>query len=88
MLAQSFEISRTSVREAFNQLQREGLVVIRPQVGSYVFSPDSNDVAMLCEFRLKFEPWAARLAYRHDRDGTCSGLDVVLKQPAGLAMVP
>lgn len=80
MLAQSFGVSRTPVREALNQLQLEGLVVIRPQVGSFVFSPDPDDVAMLCEFRLKFEPWSARLAYGNDRDGTCAGLKNVLDQ--------
>lgn len=80
MLAQSFGVSRTPVREALNQLQLEGLVVIRPQVGSFVFSPDPEDVAMLYEFRLKFEPWSARLAYKNDRIGTSEALKTILDQ--------
>ncbi|ASY71927.1 GntR family transcriptional regulator [Sinorhizobium fredii USDA 205] len=78
MLAQSFGISRTPVREALNQLQLQGLVVIRPQVGSFVFSPDAGDIAMLCEFRAILEPQAARLAYRNDRSGTLAELETVI----------
>jgi DNA-binding GntR family transcriptional regulator len=78
MLAQSFGVSRTPVREALNQLQLQGLVVIRPQVGSFVFSPDAEDIAMLCEFRLIIEPRAARLAYRHDRAGTLANLETII----------
>src|SRR5919112_2312668 len=78
MLAQSFGVSRTPVREALNQLQLQGLIVIRPQVGSFVFSPDAEDIAMLCEFRLILEPRAARLAYRNDQAGTLADLETVL----------
>jgi DNA-binding GntR family transcriptional regulator len=78
MLAQSFGVSRTPVREALNQLQLQGLVVIRPQVGSFVFSPDAEDIATLCEFRLILEPQAARLAYRNDRAGTLADLKAVM----------
>ena len=69
-LAESFGVSRTPVREALNQLQLQGLVVIRPQRGSYVFEPSEADIAALCEFRCVVEPRAAELAYRHDRDAT------------------
>jgi DNA-binding GntR family transcriptional regulator len=69
-LAQSFGVSRTPVREALNQLQLQGLVVIRPQVGSFVFSPDAEDIATICQFRIILEPKAAQLAYDHDREGT------------------
>jgi DNA-binding GntR family transcriptional regulator len=54
--------------------------VIRPQVGSFVFSPDADDIAMLCEFRLILEPRAARLAYRHDRAGTLADLERVMDE--------
>ena len=36
MVANSFGVSRTPVREAMGLLQAQGLVVIRPQVGSFV----------------------------------------------------
>jgi DNA-binding GntR family transcriptional regulator len=69
-LAESFGVSRTPVREALNQLQLQGLVVIRPQRGSYVFEPSEADIAALCEFRCVVEPRAAEMAYRHDREAT------------------
>jgi DNA-binding GntR family transcriptional regulator len=69
MLAQSFGVSRTPVREAMSLLQAQGLVVVKPQVGSFVFTPSAADIVELCTFRIVIEPKAAELAYRHDRDG-------------------
>ena len=69
MVANSFGVSRTPVREAMGQLQAQGLVVIRPQVGSFVFTPSAEDITALCTFRIALEPKAAELAFRHDRDG-------------------
>lgn len=73
-LAASFGVSRTPVREAINQLQQAGLVVVRPQRGSYVFEPTEADIAAICEFRCVVEPRAAELARRHDRPGTLAAL--------------
>jgi len=69
MLAQSFGVSRTPVREAMSLLQAQGLVVVKPQVGSFVFTPSADDIVELCTFRIVIEPKAAELAYRHDRAG-------------------
>lgn len=77
-LAASFGVSRTPVREALNQLQSLGLVTVRPQRGSYVFSPDESDVAALCEFRCVMEPRAAELARRHDRAATVAALKAAI----------
>lgn len=77
-LAASFGVSRTPVREALNQLQSLGLVTVRPQRGSYVFSPDESDVAALCEFRCVMEPRAAELARRHDRKATVAALKAAI----------
>jgi len=52
-------VSRTPVREAMGQLQAQGLVVIRPQVGSFVFTPSAEDINALCTFRIALEPKAA-----------------------------
>ncbi len=57
--------SRTPVREALAALQLQGLVVIRPQRGSFVFAPTERDVTELCEFRAMLESEALRLS--HDR---------------------
>jgi len=74
MVAQSFGVSRTPVREALNQLQAQGLLVIRPQVGSFVFTPSAADISALCSFRIIIEPRAAELAYRHDRAVTIAAM--------------
>jgi len=75
MLAASFGVSRTPVREALNQLQGLGLVVVRPQRGSYVFEPSEQDISALCEFRAVIEPAAARLAWHHHREATLAALE-------------
>ena len=76
MIAQSFGVSRTPVREAMGQLQSQGLVVIRPQVGSFVFTPSAADISALCTFRIIIEPKAAELAYRHDRAGAVAAMAI------------
>ena len=75
MVAQSFGVSRTPVREALGQLQTQGLVVIKPQVGSFVFTPSAADISALCAFRIIIEPRAAELAYRHDRAATIAAME-------------
>ncbi|WNJ91524.1 GntR family transcriptional regulator [Bosea sp. 685] len=78
MLAQSFGVSRTPVREALNQLQLQGLVVVKPQVGSFVFSPDAEDIATICQFRIILEPKAAELAYNRDRDSVVTEIEAAI----------
>ncbi|HTO62550.1 MAG TPA: GntR family transcriptional regulator [Bradyrhizobium sp.] len=80
MVAQSFGVSRTPVREALNQLQGQGLVVIRPQVGSFVFTPSAADISALCAFRIIIEPRAAELAYRHDRAATIAAMEEAIAE--------
>lgn len=78
MLAQSFGVSRTPIREAMSLLQSQGLVVVRPQVGSFVFTPSAADIAQLCAFRVIIEPKAAELAYRHDREGALAAMRLAI----------
>jgi len=79
-LATQFGVSRTPVREALNQLQLQGLVVVRPQRGSYVFEPSEADIAAICEFRCVVEPRAAELAWHHDRDATVAALQAAIDE--------
>lgn len=80
MLAQSFGVSRTPVREAMSLLQAQGLVVVKPQVGSFVFTPSAADIVELCTFRVLIEPKAAELAYAHDRDGATEALTAAVAE--------
>jgi DNA-binding GntR family transcriptional regulator len=75
MVAQSFGVSRTPVREAMGQLQAQGLVMIRPQVGSFVFTPSAEDIRTLCTFRIVIEPKAAELAFAHDRASAVAAME-------------
>jgi len=80
MLAQSFGVSRTPVREAMSLLQAQGLVVVKPQVGSFVFTPSAADIVELCTFRVLIEPKAAELAYLHDRDDVTKTLTAAVAE--------
>lgn len=50
-LASQLNMSRTPVREALLQLRSEGLVVARPQSGTFVFDPDEKEIAEICQVR-------------------------------------
>lgn len=60
-LAQAFGVSRTPVREALKQLQTEGLVEIRPRVGTFVTAPSRREINELFELKGLLEGAAARL---------------------------
>ncbi len=74
-LANLLNVSRTPVREALTALQLQGLIVILPQRGSYVFQPTEPDIAELCEFRLMVEAHALRLAQRRAPIATLAALE-------------
>ncbi|MEV4644861.1 GntR family transcriptional regulator [Saccharopolyspora sp. NPDC049357] len=60
-LAIEYDVSRTPVREALKQLQIEGLVEIRPRVGTFVRRPSRREVVELFELKEMLEGMAARL---------------------------
>jgi DNA-binding GntR family transcriptional regulator len=61
-LAAELEMSRTPVREALVQLQSEGLVVMRPQSGTFVFDLTIEELRDICATRAILEAGAIRLA--------------------------
>lgn len=66
-LAEEFGVSRTPVREALKQLQTEGLVEIRPRVGTFVTSPSRREITELFEMKELLEGAAARLLAQRGR---------------------
>src|SRR3712207_246614 len=66
-LADEFGVSRTPVREAFKQLQTEGLVEIRPRVGAFVTTPSRREITELFEMKELLEGAAARLLAQRGR---------------------
>jgi DNA-binding GntR family transcriptional regulator len=69
-IASQLGVSRTPVREAFKQLQAEGLVTVVNRSGTFVTDLSSREVAELYEVREALEGMVARLAAEHhdDRD--------------------
>lgn len=60
-LAEEFEVSRTPVREALKQLQTEGLVEIRPRVGTFVTAPSRREIIELFQMKELLEGSAAAM---------------------------
>ena len=54
----SLGVSRTPMREALTRLEQQGLVVIVPKKGTFVFQPTLEDVEQLASFRLMLETGA------------------------------
>jgi DNA-binding GntR family transcriptional regulator len=77
VLAENFGISKTPVREALVQLQREGLVVVLPHSGTYVFELADGEVTDLCELRLILETNALQLALRRQAGRLTAELDSI-----------
>jgi DNA-binding GntR family transcriptional regulator len=71
-LATALGVSRTPVRDALTVLQRQGLVEVHPQRGSFVFLPSESDIGQLCEFREMMEMRALSICLERRRDTTLS----------------
>jgi DNA-binding GntR family transcriptional regulator len=63
-LAEEFDVSRTPIREALKQLEREGLVEIRPRVGTFVRKPTGREIQELFQVKEALEGLAAGLLAR------------------------
>lgn len=61
-VADRFQVSTTPVREAFAQLQAEGLIRVDPHRGAVVFHPTVSDLIQAYEIREVLESLAIRLA--------------------------
>ena len=61
-IGEELGVSRTPVREAFRQLELEGLIRIVPNKGAYVTGISSADVADIYEIRSLLEGLCARWA--------------------------
>lgn len=78
MLAETFGVSRTPVRDALIQLEQQGLVRIQSKRGSSVFSPSVADVARICDYRKMIELNALAMALERDRKGLIARLEKVI----------
>jgi DNA-binding GntR family transcriptional regulator len=61
-IATRLDVSRAPVREALNQLEREGLVVLRPRRGYIVASLDPDEIEDIFRIRMVLEEHAGLIA--------------------------
>jgi DNA-binding GntR family transcriptional regulator len=61
-LADQLRVSRFSVRDAFRELQRDGLIEIIPNRGAFVISLTPNDITEIYELRAALESMCVELA--------------------------
>ncbi|MCL6445767.1 MAG: GntR family transcriptional regulator [Alicyclobacillus sp.] len=79
-LAQQFGVSRTPVREAFKQLEREGLVQIIPRVGTCVTKHTEEEIIELFAVKEVLEGLAAGLMAQRGNIPELAELENALRQ--------
>lgn len=77
-LASRLGVSRTPIREAFSQLEREGLVTVLPRVGVFVREVTARDVEETYTVRAALEALAVELATQRRTAVGTAQLDDVL----------
>lgn len=63
-LAERFNVSRTPIREAFQQLAASGLLELRPRRGAFVRSASISEIIEMFEVMAELEGMCGRLAAR------------------------
>ena len=79
-IAKELEVSRTPVREAINRLEMEGLLVVEPQRGSFVFNLVPEELAKLCDARVCLETAALRHAIEESPEALHNSLAACVAQ--------
>jgi DNA-binding GntR family transcriptional regulator len=84
-IAAAMGISRGPVREAFAELEKEGLIVTNPRKGTYVKSFSIRDIEEIYTLRAILEGYAVSLAFDRLQDGDLNYLRELLKQITEMA---
>lgn len=74
-IAQMLNISRAPVRESFRILEKYGLVVIKPNNGVWVISPNVKDIEEVYDIRALNQPYALELCFENSREETVRKLE-------------
>lgn len=64
-ISKQLQVSRTPIREAFQQLAKEGLVDMIPYRGAYIANPFHEEIKDICNARAVIESAAAEIAIEH-----------------------
>jgi DNA-binding GntR family transcriptional regulator len=67
LIAEQMSVSRSPVREAFRQLEQEGLIVSIPNQGSYVTAFDEDDIKEIFALRAALEDLACEVILQEGR---------------------
>ena len=79
-LARQLGVAQSSLREALQELEHQGLVTRRDNLGTFVIKPSASDVEDIYVVRRQLEPLAARLAReRMTQDQLAQMVDLVEK---------
>jgi len=78
-IAQMFQVTRTPVREAIIKLEREGLVMIKPNAGATVVRLSESDIDDILEVRIALETRAVLLAINGASNDELDRIDQTLK---------
>jgi len=62
ILAEKYGVSRSPVRDALRRLRQDGLVIIQPQIGTFVAEISLFELLEIFEIKIANDPLAARLA--------------------------
>jgi DNA-binding GntR family transcriptional regulator len=73
-----FGVSRSPVVQAIAKLQHEGLVFIKPNVGSFIFEPTHQDINEIIQLRCALELCALELAFEHLDDALLETMQTIL----------
>ena len=73
-LADRFQVSRTPIRAALQQLQFTGLVVNQPNRGAFVAQVTAPEILEMCEMRIELESICGRFAAHRGTSAATMGL--------------
>ncbi|MCB8840475.1 GntR family transcriptional regulator [Aurantimonas sp. VKM B-3413] len=73
-------VSKTPVREALQELRREGLVRIGPKSGTVVFLPDETELREIFDYRAMLELGAARRMFERNRAEATADMAKIVRQ--------
>jgi DNA-binding GntR family transcriptional regulator len=77
-LAETFQISRATVREALRRLEQVGLVQIKPRRGTFVTRLTLTEIERTCRLRAALEGLAARYASERLSEGDWRAIEQAL----------
>lgn len=79
-LVTQFGVSRSPIRDAMAMLSNEGLVVVRPKRGSFVFETSLEDISQICDYRQLLEGQAVRAALKFDAEAYLNAMQSILEK--------